>query len=104
MLLKIKMSLVLVALVIVPAIGCRGHHPHGLSWPTPLASNTTYAAPVSTPSDTVAADDEWVCPMHRSVKLSDQGKCSTCGMDLVRLGDLSHAKQSSSGSGCPHCG
>jgi len=103
MLIEVKKLLILGALVIVPAIGCRGHHPHGLSWAAQMASNTTYAAPESTPGDTVAAD-EWVCPMHRSVRLSDEGKCSICGMDLVRLGDLSHAEESSSGSGCPHCG
>ncbi|NQT13184.1 MAG: hypothetical protein HQ582_10575 [Planctomycetes bacterium] len=104
MLIKIKKSLILGALVIVPAIGCRGHHHHGSNWATQMASNTTYAAPEPTSSDTVAAADEWVCPMHRSVRLSDRGKCSICGMELVRLGDLSREEESASGSGCPHCG
>ena len=107
MLTKINKLLIVGVLCLLPTIGCKSTKHNDLSWANEMASNTTYAAPQETSSRTlpVAADDdedEWVCPMHPSVKQSQPGKCSICGMDLVRSGGTSSANDPASGSGHSH--
>ncbi len=102
--LLINKLLIVGVLCLVPTIGCKSTRRNDSSWANEMASNTTYAAPQPASSHTLpAADaDEWVCPMHPSVKQSQPGKCSICGMNLVRSGGRSSADDSASGSGNSH--
>ncbi len=119
MLTKIDKLLIVGVLCLPPTIGCRSAQHHDSSWAHEMASSTTYATSQPTSSHTIpVADDEWVCPMHPSFKQSEPGKCSICGMDLVRTDSQSsvtdpasgpkHSRSSGSGhsgkSGCGHCG
>lgn len=119
MLNRINRWLIFGALFALSTIGCRGPHHRSASWADDMASNATYAAPESTAGYTLPAADQWVCPMHPRVIESGPGKCSICGMDLVRSDEVSRAEEPasgsghshgsaggdhSSGSGCSHCG
>ncbi|OHB84079.1 MAG: hypothetical protein A2V98_10620 [Planctomycetes bacterium RBG_16_64_12] len=117
---RIDKWLILGALLVVCASGCRGPRHRKEGWAEEMASKTTYAAPESTGDYTLPAADQWVCPMHPRIIESKPGKCSICGMDLVRSDDVSRAEEPasgsghshgsggghdhSSGSGCSHCG
>ncbi|MHC4177125.1 MAG: heavy metal-binding domain-containing protein [Planctomycetota bacterium] len=107
-------------LAVLPAVGCRQTQPTPAEYPptgfTARPSADIYPPPGGAPP----AADQWVCPMHPTFQLSYPGKCSICGMDLVRSSELSGARESSSGSehshssgsgdshssgsGCGHCG
>ena len=104
MLTKINKLLIVGVLFLVPTIGCKSTQRNDPSWANEMASNTTYAAPQPTSSHTLpaAADDEWVCPMHPSFRLSEPGKCSICGMDLVRSDGPSSANDPASESEHSH--
>ena len=120
MLTRINGLVIVGALFVVSVVGCKSAQHHESNWANEVASNTVYEAPEPTSSYTLPAADEWVCPMHPRVKQSEPGKCSICGMDLVRSDDLQSGEQSSShsghshssgsegshssGSGCGHCG
>ena len=119
MLTEINELLIAGVLFLVPTIGCKSTQRDESSWANEMASNTTYAAPQPTSSYTLPAADEWVCSMHPSFRRSEPGKCSICGMDLVRSGGPSSANDPGSGSehsshssgsghsgssGCGHCG
>ncbi len=105
---KINKLLIVGVLCLVPTIGCKSSaQRNDLSWANEMASNTTYATPQPTSSQirpAVADDDavEWVCPMHPSIKQSQPGECSICGMDLVRAGGTSGENDPASGSGHSH--
>jgi hypothetical protein len=115
---KINTLLIVGFLFLVPPSGCKSTQRHDSSWAYEKAANTTYPEPPPRSSHTQPADDEWVCPMHPSFRQSEPGKCSICGMYLVRSGDLSsatgracgsaHSHSSGSGhsgsTGCGHCG
>lgn len=103
--------LIVGVLFLVPTIGCKSTHSHDSSWGNEMASNAAYAAPQPTSSYAPpAAAAEWVCPMHPSIRQSQPGKCSICGMGLVRSGGPSNANGPPSGSGhsgssgCSSCG
>lgn len=102
MLIRINKLLILGALLVGFVIGCRSPQHHESSWANEMAANTTYDTPESRSNHTVPAAEEWVCPMHPRFKLSHPGKCSICGMDLVRSSKLSDAEKASSGSGHSH--
>lgn len=118
MLTKINKLPIVGVLFLLSAIGCKSAQRHDVSWAKEMASNTTYAAPQPTSSYTLPSANEWVCPMHPRMIQTEPGKCSICGMDLVRSDDLSsasnpasesgHSHSSGSGhsgsSGCGHCG
>lgn len=117
MLRRISWFVMLALLVALPAIGCKntrptpaGHSPAGFT-PTPPSG----VDPAVSRTPEVA--EEWVCPMHPQVRMSQPGRCSICGMDLVRSSESSGASSGSghsdssgsghshsSGSGCGHCG
>ena len=99
MLTKINGLLIVGALFVVCVIGCKSANHHESNWANEMASNTVYPPPELTPSYTLPAANEWVCPMHPQVKQPEPGKCSICGMDLVRSDNLSRMGGSSSGSG-----
>ena len=104
MLTKINKLLIVGVLCLVPTIGCKSSaQRNDLSWANEMASSTTYATPPPTSSQIrPAAADEWVCPMHPSIKQSQPGECSICAMDLVRAGGPSSANDPVSGSGLSH--
>jgi len=104
MLTTINKLLIVGLLFLVPAIGCKSSQHHDSGWANEMALNTTYATPQPRSNHTLpaAADDEWVCPMHPSFRQSEPGKCSICGMDLVRSGGPTSANDSASGSGHSH--
>jgi hypothetical protein len=113
-------SLLMVGFVLVlPSMGCKSAPRHESDWAYDMASNMTYPAARPAPNrPRPAGDEEWVCPMHPSIRQSEPGTCSICGMDLV-LADgppdesrsASHSEHShgsgsshSGSSGCGHCG
>ena len=118
MLTNIKKSPVVGVLFLLSAIGCKSAQRQEVSWAEEMASKTIYASPQPTSSYTLPSVNEWVCPMHPRMIQAEPGKCSICGMDLVRSDDLSsasapyagsaHSHSSGSGhsgsSGCGHCG
>jgi len=115
---RILWLVIATTLVVLPAFGCKSTRPK----PSDYAELHTPVLPSSvaepTRARTTPSVDEWVCPMHAQVKSSEPGQCSICGMDLVRSGDSSGARESGSGhshssgsghkkhsgSGCGHCG
>ena len=102
MLTKINKLLIVGALCLVPTIGCKGPQRHDSNWGDEMASNVTYDAPQTASSHTLPVAEEWICPMHPTFKQSEPGKCSICGMDLVRSGGPSGANDPASGSGDSH--
>ncbi len=103
MLTNINSLLIVGGLFLVPMIGCKSPQTHEPDWAEQMASNTTYATPQSTSiSSLPAPEDEWVCPMHPTFKQSEPGRCSICGMDLVRSDDRSSANDRASESGQSH--
>lgn len=95
--LRAVLVLVMLALVVVlPAIGCRKARP------TPTFYPPIGITPTPTSGVAPAVADEWVCPMHPTFKMSQPGKCSICGMDLVHASESSGAQGSSSASGHSH--
>jgi len=102
MLCRISRLAMLALLVVIPVVGCRKTQPTPATYPpmgfTPMPSTDIYPPPGGAP----AAADQWVCPMHPTFRLSQPGKCSICGMDLVHSSELSAAQESSSGSERSH--
>lgn len=115
---KVTHLFILAVLIVAPASGCKSSRHHEPSWAENMAANTKYSTQQSTPSYNPPMADEWVCPMHRSYKRPEPGKCSICQMDLVRSSELpaegqpssnsGHSHSSGAGhsgsSGCGHCG
>ena len=117
---KVSWAAMLAFLIVIAVVGCRKTQPTPATYSpmgfTPAPSADVYPPPGGAP----AVADQWVCPMHRTFKLPQPGKCSICGMDLVHSSELSGAQESSSGSGhsrssgsadshssgsgCGHCG
>ncbi len=92
----------LALLVVLPALGCRKTQPAPTGY-SPLGFTPAPATDIYPPlGGAVVAADQWVCPMHRTFKLPQPGKCSICGMDLVHSSTLSGADKPSSGSGHSH--
>ncbi len=102
MLTEINKLLIVGALCLVPTIGCKGTQRHDTSWGNEMASKVTYDAPQTASSHTLPVAEEWICSMHPTFRQSEPGKCSICGMDLVRSGGPSGANDPASGSGDSH--
>jgi hypothetical protein len=98
---KVSWPTMLALLIVIAAIGCRKTQPAPAQYSpmgfTPAPSTDIYPPPGGVP----VAADQWVCPMHPTFRLSQPGKCSICGMDLVHSSELSGAQQESS-SGSEH--
>ena len=120
MLRTVLWSAALALLVALPALGCRKTRPAPAEY-SPLGFTPTPSTDIYPPlGGAPAVADQWVCPMHPTFRLSQPGKCSICGMDLVHSSKLSDADKPSSGSehshssgsgdshssgsGCGHCG
>jgi hypothetical protein len=82
--------------------GCRGTRPELPHYPAPLTSRPSAGATYPGADAAPVAAEAWVCPMHPRMRQSTPGKCSICGMDLVRSDELSPDGEPSSGSRDPH--
>lgn len=109
MLAKINKLLIVGVLCLAPTMGCKSDQRQEPIWTSEMASSPTYALPQpvynvsqTTPSRTLPAAVEWTCPMHPRFRQSVPGKCSMCGMDLVRSDYRSSANNSASGSRNSH--
>ena len=99
----IRRLAILGALFLMPMIGCRSSDHHAASYPAQASSMPDYASvELPPPGYDPGTADEWTCPMHPRFKSPEPGKCSICGMDLVRQGDSSPAERRSSESGHSH--
>ena len=97
------LCLIMIALMFVLShTGCRNPRPAPVVYPpvgfTPTPSEDIYPPPGGDP----AKAGQWVCPMHPQVRQSEPGKCSMCGMDLIRSSESSGADQRSSESEHSH--
>jgi len=99
---EIARLLIAGVLLLVPVVGCNSTQRHESDWADEMAANVTYGAPQPTSTSAEPAAGEWVCPMHPSFKQFEPGKCSICGMGLVRSDGRSSASSSDSGSGHSH--
>lgn len=76
---------ILVAGLTVPNVsGCKSTRAAAPSDAAPYLERSSAAA-----DSAVSAAEEWVCPMHPRMTQTQPGKCSICGMDLVRSSELS---------------
>lgn len=92
-------------MTVVAASGCRSTRPELPHYPATDAPGPSAAAMYPAAELAPAATEEqWACPMHPQIRQSTPGKCSLCGMDLVRSAQLPAAGESSSGSGHSHSG
>ncbi len=98
---RLLYPIVVAVMVVLSNTGCRHARPTSEVYPTvgtPMPSTDIYP-PLGSAS---VRADQWVCPMHPRIRQSEPGKCSMCGMDLVRLSELSGAEKASSGSEHSH--
>lgn len=89
---RLSRLLMLAVMIVVSNTGCRQTRPTPEVYP-PIGF---------TPTPTSGVADEWVCPMHRTFKTPQPGKCSVCGMDLVHSSELPPAEKPSAESGHSH--
>jgi hypothetical protein len=88
---------------LVLMIGCKSSQHHDSSWIDSPATSAAYASALPTPSYTpLVVRDEWSCPMHPRFRQPEPGKCSICGMDLVRSGSPSSANSPANASEYSH--
>ena len=92
------LSSVTIGLLVVMPVGCKSAKPKPPVYP-PV--NFT---PTPTSGLAPAVADQWVCPMHPKFRLSQPGKCSICGMELVHASEVSDTEKPSSKSEHSHSG
>ena len=92
-------------LLLVATIGCQNPRRQKSDYYTEMAKHTVLD-PYS-PSQSRSpepASNKWTCPMHPQIQGTQPGKCSICGMDLIREGESSTtgaASQSSDSHSAP---